>query len=193
MEKEILTTIGIVFMLASYGVYLYSIFKGDTRPHPFSWFVWGLLTAIIFFAQLSGDAGIGSLITALSAIISFFIAMLGYLKRGDITISSSDKWIFALSLLAIPLWYFTETALWSVILITLIDGAGFYPTYRKSWHNPDQESSLSYVLGGLKHLFTILALENLSIITALFPFSLVLTNFGLITLIFIKKRGLKSV
>lgn len=188
LEKEMLAAIGILFMLTSYGIYIHSIFKGQTRPHPFSWFIWGLLTTIGFFAQISDGAGIGSIITLASAFISFFIAGIGYIKRKNITISSSDKWAFVLSLLAIPLWIITQTPLWSVILITLIDVAGFYPTFRKSWHAPEQESVLSFTLGGFKHFFTIMALENYSIVTALFPFSLVLSNFTLIAMIYIRKR-----
>ena len=187
MEKEIFTAIGIAFMAVSYGVYIFSIFKGETRPHPFSWFIWGLLTAIACAAQIADGGGIGTSITALSAVISFFIALIGYIKRDNIIISKSDVISFFLSLLAIPLWLITDTPLWSVILITLIDAGGFYPTYRKSWHHPQQESCLSFALGGFKHVFTILALENISVITALFPLSLVLTNFGLITLIFFRK------
>ena len=179
-------------MAVSYGVYIISIFKGETRPHPFSWFIWGLLTAIACCAQVSDGGGIGSLITALSAGISFLIALIGYIKRDKIVISRSDIISFCLSLGAIPLWLVTDTPLWSVILITLIDAGGFYPTYRKSWYHPEQESRLSFALGGFKHVFTILALENISVITALFPLSLVLTNFGLITLICIRKGMMKS-
>lgn len=193
MEKEIFTAIGLVFMLISYGVYLYTIYKGETRPHPFSWFIWGLLTAIGFFAQISDGAGIGASITFLSAVISFFIAGIGYIKRENIIISRSDKWAFVLSLLAIPLWLVTNTPLWSVILITLIDMVGFYPTFRKSWNAPKQESALSFSLGGFKHLFTILALENYSIITALFPCSLVIMNFGFIAMLCVRKNALKNV
>lgn len=192
-EKEILAGIGILFMLASYSIYIYSIFKGETRPHPFSWFIWGLLTAIGFVAQISDGAGVGALITFLSAVISFFIAGIGYIKRKNIVITRSDKWAFILSLTAIPLWWITDTPLWSVLLITLIDVAGFYPTFRKSWHAPQQESVMSYGLGGAKHLFTILALEHYSIITALFPFSLVLSNFALIMMILYRKKNLKNV
>jgi len=31
MEKEIFTLIGILFMLASYSIYIFSIYKGQTR------------------------------------------------------------------------------------------------------------------------------------------------------------------
>jgi hypothetical protein len=192
MEKEIFTAIGIGFMALSYVIYIYSIFKGDTRPHPFSWFIWGLLTAIAYVAQISDGGGIGSTITLISSIITFFIAGIGYIKRENIIISKSDKWAFVLSLLAIPLWLITDTPLWSVILITLIDFAGFYPTFRKTWNAPEQESLMSYALGGFKHFFTILALENYSIITALFPASLVLTNFALIAMALYKRKTLSK-
>jgi hypothetical protein len=191
MEKELFTLIGIGFMASSYGIYIWSIFKRDTRPHPFSWFIWGLLTAISFFAQISDGAGVGASITALSAIITFFIAGIGYIKRDNIIISRSDKWAFALSLLAIPLWIVTETPLWSVLLITAIDVAGFYPTFRKSWFAPGQESATSYALGGFKHLFTIMALKNYSIITAFLPAVLLLMNFSFIALLFYRRWKLK--
>ncbi len=193
MEKEIFTLIGIIFMLTSYSIYIYSISKGETRPHPFSWFIWGLLTFIGYLAQISDDAGVGAIITLLSAIISFGIAGIGYVQRKNIIISKSDKWAFGLSLLTIPLWIFTQTPLWSVILITIIDAVGFYPTFRKSWYNPEQESILSFALGGFKHFFTILALQNYSLITALFPFSLVLTNAALIGMIYYRKTILRRV
>ncbi len=187
MEKEIFTTVGMIFMTVSYVVYIYSIYKGDTRPHPFSWFIWGLLTAIAFFAQVTDGAGVGAIITAGSSIISFGIVIIGYTKRKNIVISRSDKWAFTLSLLAIPLWLITDTPLWSVLLITLIDMAGFYPTFRKSWHAPEQESSMSFALGGFKHIFTVLALENYSIITALFPFSLVIMNFSFLAMLYYRR------
>lgn len=191
MEKDFLTLIGIFFTAASYGVYIYSIFKRTTRPHPFSWLIWGLLTAIAFFAQLSDGAGAAAWITGFSAALTLFIALLGYLKRHDITISKSDAVMFILSLLAIPLWIITDTPLWSVLMITLIDTAGFYPTFRKSWHRPDQEPILSMTLTVFKHLFTLLALNHYSLITALFPATLLGMNSLFILLLFYRRWALR--
>ncbi len=179
-------------MSVSYGIYIYSIFKGGTKPHPFSWFIWGSLTAIAFFAQISDEAGVGAIITGLSAIISLFIAGIGYVKRKNITISVGDKWAFALSLLAIPLWLITNTPFWSVILISLIDVMGFYPTFRKTWFNPEQEVALSYTIGGFKHLMTLFALENFTTITALYPLSLLVMNFSFITLLYYRRWSIKN-
>lgn len=76
MEKELLTGIGIIITLIGYTAYIYSIFKGNTKPHPFSWIVFATLTAIGFFAQLSDGGGTGSYITGLSALISYVIAII---------------------------------------------------------------------------------------------------------------------
>lgn len=192
MEKEIYTAIGIICILSSYGIYLHSIYKGETKPHPFSWFIWGSLTAIIFFAQFSDGGGVGTIITALSCIISLGIAAFSFFLRNEITISRGDKIVFILSLCSIPLWMITETPLWSVILVTLINVGGFYPTYRKSWVHPEQESCLSYLIGGIKHVFTLLALENISVITALSPASVIIITSGLILFIFTRRRVLKN-
>lgn len=192
MEKEIYAAIGVLCMFTSYGIYLYSIYKGDTKPHPFSWFIWSSLTGIIFFAQLSDGGGIGTVITGLSGIVSLGIAALAFFLQKEITISRSDKVIFVLSLFSIPLWLITDTPLWSVILVTCINMGGFYPTYRKSWSNPEQESCLSYAIGGIKHVFTLLALENISIITALTPASVVIVTSGLLLLITYRRWVLKN-
>lgn len=193
MEKEIFAAIGVLCMLTSYGIYLYSIYKGKTKPHPFSWFIWASLTGVIFFAQVYDGGGIGTIITGLSGIVSLGIAGLAFFLQNEITISKSDKIIFVISLLSIPLWLITDTPLWSVILVTFINMGGFYPTYRKSWHNPEQESCLSYAIGGIKHIFTLLALENLSIITALTPASVVIVTSGLLILIAYRRWVLKNV
>lgn len=191
MEKEIFTAIGVLCMLTSYGIYIYSIYNGKTKPHPFSWLIWGLLTAVTFFAQISDNGGIETLITALSTIISLGIATVAFFTQNNIIISKSDKIVFLLSLCSIPLWIITETPLWSVILVTLINIGGFYPTYRKSWTDPEQESWLSYIIGGIKHVFTLIALENISVITSLTPVSAIIMSFGLILLIFIRKWRVK--
>lgn len=193
MEKEVFAVIGIICMLMSYGIYLYSIYKGETKPHPFSWFIWGSLTAIIFFAQLYDGGGVGTIITALSGIISLGIAAFTFFLKNEITISRGDKIVFILSLCSIPLWLITETPLWSVILVTLINTGGFYPTYRKSWLHPEQESCLSYLIGGIKHVFILLALENISVITALSSVTVIIITSGLILLIFIRRRVLENI
>jgi len=192
-EKEIFTAIGLVLTFAGYLAYIYSIFKGNTRPHPFSWFIWGLLTAIGFFAQIADDAGPGAYITGVSAAFTLFIALVGAIKRNDIVITKNDWVTFVAALMAIPLWLVTETPLYSVIVITVIDAIAFYPTFAKTWHRPDQELPFQTVMAALKFVFSLFALNNYTGITVLYPLSLVIMNTAFIILLYWRRQVLKNV
>lgn len=191
IEKDVFMIIGIILTLIGYSAYIYSIFKGQTRPHPFSWFIWGLLTAIGFFAQMADNAGPGAYITGLSAAITMFIAGIGFIKRSDIKITKADLVTFIAALLAIPLWLVTDTPLYSVILITIIDAVAFYPTFAKTWHSPHQELPLQTIMAAAKFILSLLALNNYSVITVLYPLSLVIMNIAFLILLYSRKWTLK--
>ena len=154
----------------------------------FSWLIWATLTAIAYFAQISDNAGAGSWITALTAAISFFIFFFAIFK-GEKNITKGDWLTFIAALSAIPVWMITDNPLWSVIIITVIDALGFYPTVRKSWDKPEEENMFHYFMAGLKFVLAVMALDNFSIITALYPLSLVFMNFAFIALVFVRKRA----
>ena len=40
-----------------YGTYFYTIYQGETKPHAFSWLLWGTVTGIGTVAQFSLNAG----------------------------------------------------------------------------------------------------------------------------------------
>ena len=192
MEKEIVAFIGVLLTFIGYGAYVYTIFRGETRPHPFSWTIWGILTAIGFFAQISDNAGPGAWVTGISAVITFFIAGLGYYKRSDIVITRNDWITFIATIIAIPLWMITETPLYSVILITTIDSIAFYPTFAKTWHKPNQELGFEYVMAASKYALSIYALTNYSVITVLYPLSLVVMNVLFLMMQFYRRKVLKN-
>lgn len=51
-------------------------------------------------------------------------------KYGEKTLTRSDWISFVAALLVIPLWALTKNAALAAILISVIDGLGYYPTYR---------------------------------------------------------------
>jgi len=55
--KEILSAIAIALTFAAFVPYLCTIIRGTTKPHIFSWVIWGATTFVIFLAQLEGMAG----------------------------------------------------------------------------------------------------------------------------------------
>ncbi|MFH1159283.1 MAG: hypothetical protein V1721_10475 [Pseudomonadota bacterium] len=189
--SEILGLFSLLIGVVSYVPYLRTILSGKTKPHAFSWFVWALLMAIAFFAQDTGGAGPGAWATGLSAIVAFIIVAFALFK-GEKQITRSDWITFIGALSAIPVWYATKDPLYAVILITVIDALGFYPTYRKSWNKPQEEPPLPWTLGAFKYVVALFALEKFNWTTALYPASLVLMNGVFAVMIVWRKRVLSS-
>ncbi|MCB1558898.1 MAG: hypothetical protein KDJ50_08265, partial [Alphaproteobacteria bacterium] len=68
----------------------------------------------------------------------------------------------------------------------------YYPTIRKSWHKPHEEALMSYTIGAIKFLLSILALENITIITALYPLAIVTANTFLISMCLWRRKNLEK-
>lgn len=179
--------IAIALSWAAFVPYVWSIIRGHTRPHLFSWIIWTLLPAIAFVAQVGEGGGIGSIVVGCAALQSLCIVGFAVLK-GERQIARSDVITFVAALAVIPVWYMTANAMLAVMLITLIDTLGFYPTFRKSWSKPDQEYLPTYAIVALSFLVSIFALEDLNVTTVFYPACLTLANGGFVALVAWRRR-----
>jgi hypothetical protein len=187
--KEALGLIAIVIAVAGYIPYFRDLFSGKTKPHAFSWLIWGLLTAIAFAGQIAGHAGAGSWVMGFTAFTTFVIFSLFY---GEKNITRSDWLCLILALSAIPLWIATRHPVASMILVTVIDALGFWPTFRKSYSKPNEETAFTYFLSGAKFFLSLVALDRYSIVTWLYPVSLVIMNWGFVLMALIRRHKLLS-
>lgn len=169
LYKEILSFVAIVLTLAAYIPYIRAIFSGTIKPHVFSWVIWGATTLLAFLAQLEANGGVGAWPIGVSGSITIFIACLAYLKRADVTITKSDWLFFVAAMSSLPLWYLTSDPLWAVVMLTTVDVLGFGPTIRKAYHFPFSESLLFFGLFAVRNLLVMMAFENYSMTTLLFP------------------------
>ena len=167
--KELLSAVAIVLTFIAFFPYVRAIIRGAIRPHVFSWVIWGTTTSVVFLAQLEDRGGAGAWPIGVSGSISIAIALLAYVKRADITITKAD-WLFFISAMSsLPFWYFTSDPLWAVVILTTVDVLGFGPTVRKAYAFPYSESLLFFALFTARNLIVIMALENYSVTTVLFP------------------------
>ena len=95
--------------LVSYVPYLWGMYQGKVRPHAFTWFLWGLLTAVAFAAQLSDGAGPGSWITGVTAVVSLGVAAAALHQSRFSNVARVDWYFFIAALVSIPLWLITNT------------------------------------------------------------------------------------
>lgn len=188
--KVFVALVSIAMTAAGYYFYLRDIFAGKTKPHAFSWLVWAALTAIAFFGQQSDHAGPGAWVTAATAAASIVIFVLA-IKKGEKNITRSDKLNLLGAAAALALWFVTSDPLLAIILITIVDFLGFMPTIRKSYHKPHEETLVSYVLAGLKFVLAIMALDNYTPVTWLYPASLVAANLFFVFMLAVRRRKLQ--
>ena len=184
--KTIISLIAVVLTIVGYIPYLNDTLKRKTTPHVYTWFIWGTVTAIAYALQVSGDAGVGSWVTLVVAIIAYIIFILG-LRNGNTDITHSDTVFFVLSLVAIFLWLVAKQPILSVLFVSTIDMLGFIPTIRKSWNKPHSETLFTYELSALRHGLSLYALQQYSIVTWAYPASWAIAN-ALFSLMLIYRR-----
>ena len=185
--KTILGIIAILLTFISFAPYIRDILKNTTKPHVYSWFLWAIITFISFALQLSDSAGIGSLVTLIVGLMCLVVLALSLIKKIQIKITKSDTLFLILSLISLILWLVAKQDILSSILVTIVGLLAFAPTIRKSWHHPHSESVSFYLLSTLRYILAILALNNYSIITILYPITWLTYN-GLFALMLIIRR-----
>lgn len=184
--KEVVGVIAVLLTFVGYVPYLRDTIGGKTKPHVYSWFLWGLVTAIAFALQISDNAGVGSLVTLAAAIVCFIIFLFG-LKIGKKDITRSDTIFLILALVAIVVWVFAKQPIVSVIIVSAVDMLAFAPTIRKSWNKPYSETLISYEVNTFRFALAIFALERYTIITSLYPITWILAN-GLFSIMLVMRR-----
>lgn len=186
--KIIFSSIAILLTFIAFVPYIRSILVGATKPHVFSWIIWGTTTFVVFFAQLEAKGGIGAWPIGVSGTITIFIAILAFIKRADISITKTDWLFFVAALTSLPFWYFTSNPLWAVVVLTVVDLLGFGPTIRKVYDFPHEESVSFFVLFIARNTFALLALEHYSTATVLFPLSVSMACLLLLVLVGYRRR-----
>lgn len=185
--KEILGLAAGTLSLCGYAPYLLGMYRGWVHPHIFSWLVWSILTGIAFILQIQGGAGPGAWVTGVTAFMCIVVTVWS-LKVGEKGITYSDWAAFLASIAIIPVWLEADNPLWAMILITVIDTLGFWPTFRKSWMKPWDEALLNYVISTVKFGIALFALHQVTVVTALYPVALVIMHAGFIAMALVRRK-----
>jgi len=167
--RPLFSALAIGINFAAYLPYLLAIRRGETKPHVFSWIIWGTTTTIVFFAQVEGDGGVGAWPAGISGLINYYVAVAAFRTKTEFTVHRLDWLFFGAALSSLPFWYFTSDPLWAVVVLTTVDILGFGPTLRKAYHKPFEESALFFALFMISNALVLLALETRSPTTMLFP------------------------
>lgn len=190
--KIILSIVATVIAFISYAPYIRDLHRGKTKPHAFSWLIWTLIAYIAGFAQIKGGGGTGAWVAIVSATITLYITIVSF-RDGSVKFTKTDKLSLFSCLIAIPIWAITNKPLLAVILVTAIDAVGFWPTIRKGFHLPHEETLSNYWLAAIKNCMVILALNKYNLVTVLYPASTIITDGSCFILLSIRLKRLGAV
>lgn len=189
--KIVLGVIATIIAFVSYIPYFRDIFNGKTKPHAFSWFVWAILTAIAFVAQVVKNGGAGAWVTGFSALVCLIISILAFVK-GTRDFPLVDWLCLIASFAAMGLWAYTNDPTLSIILITITDTVAFIPTFRKGYHKPHEETITTFGLASLKWLIALFALDSLAFVNWFYTGSLILANGIFVIMVLVRRKQLKK-
>lgn len=190
--RYFLSAIAIGLTLFAFFPYIQSIRNGQTRPHVFSWIIWGTSTFVVFLAQLAGKGGAGAWPIGVSGVITMYVAWLAYTKKTDNVITFIDRVFFVSAMSSLPFWYLTSDPLWAVVILTVVDLLGFGPTFKKAYARPDEEQLLFFGLITLRNLISIAALQYFSLTTVLFPAALSIAGMIFIGMVLCRRRAMEE-
>lgn len=165
--------------------------RAKTRPHAFTWLVWGLLSGIAFVAQVISHAGAGSWIVGASSLYSLAISIYAFFY-GDRKFTAFDWKSLSGALLGILLWVITKQPVIAVIIVSITDFLGFLPTYKKAFFKPFEETLSEYVFSSIAMLIGLFALSEITLTTTLYPATLVLSNGAFAILLVVRRNQMKS-
>ena len=167
-SKLIFGVLSIIPAVFAYYFYFRAIFSGKTKPHAFSWLVWGILAGNGFFAQISANAGIGAWATGLTSVVSLTIFCFA-LYRGDTQPTWFDRAMLGIALTSLVLLLAIDSKEIALCLTLIALVAGFAMTFRKAYKKPAEENATAFFLNTLKFIPAIFALSSFSFLTVAYP------------------------
>ncbi len=188
--KEIIGIIAVILTFIAYIPYYRDISKGKTRPHIYSWSLWGLLTILLVALQIKGGAGPATLVTAAAGLLCIGVVFLS-IKNGEKDITTSDTVVAILGLLAIAFWLVVHQPVISITLVILADMLAFIPTVRKSYHHPHTETLSLYVTNALRFCLALFAVEHYTYLSTSWIVAWIIGNALLSILLVVRRKQVK--
>ncbi|OGC88575.1 hypothetical protein A2419_02825 [Candidatus Adlerbacteria bacterium RIFOXYC1_FULL_48_26] len=185
--KESIAIVAALLAIAGNLPYLFDIIKGRVKPHPYTWFVWSIVSCIVFFGQVVKGAGWGALPTGASEIFTIIIFLFS-LKYGFKGITRTDTIFLVVALLGLIPWILTKDPTISVIIAVGIDLVAFAPTLRKTWLKPTSETPILYGSNVLRHILALFSLQTYNIATMLHSIAMITANTAMTGIILARKK-----
>ena len=171
----------------TYLVYYYSVFRGETKPHIYTAFLYLIITLLIFTIQISNEASYWSIYLWVIAFFSWVTYLLSF-KYWTNDITTFDKICLWIWLITIPIWYFSWNPLYSLLLLVWLDLVATSPTIRKTFVDPYSENPNVYLIEFIWLIFVLWSLNNFALVNSLYPIFIFSINIMIYFIIIVRRR-----
>lgn len=186
--KEIMVFVAVILAIVGNVPYLRDVMTNKIQPHPYTWLVWSIVSAVTFFGQVVKGGGIGSIPTGIAELFTIVIFLFS-LRYGFRDIEKRDTYFLIAALLGLIPWALTKDPTLSVVTVVSIDVVAFVPTLRKTWHRPKGETSILYAMNVLRHVLTLFSLQAYNVATTLHSIAMIIMNSLMTLFILIRKKA----
>jgi hypothetical protein len=187
--RDALGILSVALAVLAAVIYIVQTLRGDVRPHPLSWFLFGVLSLTGYLVQRDQGARQGSwTLLAMTVICFLFVAV--SVARGERTFSRTE-WAFVVAAGAVfVLYLFTRDANVAAAMTTAIDALGYGPTFTRGWSFPRKDSVTSFAINGAKFVPSLMAMEPISFATSSYPATLLVLNTAVAIMLLMRRRAL---
>jgi hypothetical protein len=186
--RDALGILSVVLAVLAAVIYIAQTLRGEVRPHPLSWFLFGLLSLTGYWVQRDQGARQGSW-TLLAMTIICFLFVAASVARGERSFSRAE-WAFVVAAGAVfALYMFTRDANVAAALITAIDALGYGPTFVRGWSYPRKDSATSFALNGAKFIPSLMAMDPISFATSFYPATVLVLNAAVAIMLVWRRRA----
>lgn len=180
-----------VLAFGSYGFYVRSIIRGETKPQRVSWWVWASLGSVIWASYyLSGARN--TLWAPLSEVLGPIAVAILAIKYGEGGWTLFDRKCLIGIGAALILWLVFNSPLVGLVSALAIDFFAALPTVRKSSLRPRRENFTAWLLVVMANFLNIFAIEKWTFALAIQPiYYTAITGIIFLPLLFFRLKSLK--
>ncbi len=187
--RDALGILSVALAVLAAVIYIAQTLRGEVRPHPLSWFLFGILSLTGFLVQRDEGARQGSW-TLMAMTIICFLFVAASVARGERSFSRQE-WAFLVAGGAVfAVYLFTRQANVAAALTTLVDALGYGPTFVRGWSHPRKDSVTSFALNGAKFVPSLMAMDPISFATSFYPATLLVLNAAVAVTLLMRRRAL---
>ena len=185
--KDFMGGLAVVITLVAYGIYVWQTLRGEARPHPLSWLIFGILTGTAYLVQVDEAAGPGSWVMGITAVVCLLLCLMSF-WRGERAFPWYE-WAFLFAAAVTFIFYLlSRQPTISAMLAATVSVLGFGPTVTKAWQRPHSDSITTFTLNSIKFVPAFFAMDNLSLATCIMPAALVVANAAVALIIYARRR-----